>query len=137
MVAEANIVRRPRHFRIRLTEDIGGDGLSMRSPVELVGSRRRLHGTPREAPAGILSVRLVGTRAGATSLIDSAILLGRGFSPDNVSSFGPTALTPGRGVLSTRPRRLLPPTAVRRRALPPRAGAIGDGSAEPGIKGCL
>src|SRR5947209_20210775 len=91
MVAEANIVRRPRHFRIRLTEDIGSDGFGMRGPVELVSSRRRLHGTPREAPAGILSVRLVGARAGATSLIDSAILLGRGFSPDNVSSFGPTA----------------------------------------------
>src|SRR5262249_16329941 len=111
MVAEANIVRRPRHFRIRLTEDIGSNGFGMRGPVELVGSRRRLHGTPREAPAGILSVR--------------------------VSTFDPRGLTSGRGILSPGPRRLLPPTAVRRRALPPRAAAIGDGSAEPGIKGCL
>src|SRR5262249_27572545 len=39
---EANVVRRPRHFRIRLTEDISRDGLSMRSPVKL-GSRRRRH----------------------------------------------------------------------------------------------
>ena len=39
---EANVVRRPRHFRVRLTEDISRDGLSVRSPVKL-GSRRRRH----------------------------------------------------------------------------------------------
>ena len=109
MVTEANIVRRPRHFRVRLTEDISSDGLSMRSPIKLVRSRRRIHDAPRDAQARILSMRLVGTRTGVTrppfGLIKSAILLKRsGLTPDTLSSFGPTAPTSGRGALRTHPR---------------------------------